>query len=262
MIKRPADLSWWLHLRGLLRSLGRYAAQAACALAFLPDEAYYSLDAVLRTLTRLIITKRNLLQWRTSTDAEQGWRNDLVVAIRAMWFAPVLSLAVGSYLVRFRADALPASVPLLFLWLISPAIAWWLSRPLPSSANSLECRMRRTFLEELSRKTWRFFETFVGPEDNWLPPDNYQEYPVAVIAHRTSPTNVGLALLSNSGRLRLWVYLGRSVGRADGQNFCQYGTSLSGFAGTFSIGTIPARSSHFRRAMFRPLIVATLSAIC
>ena len=150
---------------------------------------------MLRTLTRLIITKRNLLQWRTSTDAEQGYQNDLIAAVRAMWFAPALSLAVGSILVRFRTDALPAAVPLLFLWLISPAIAWRLSRPLPSTRVRLN-EDETAFLELLSRETWRFFETFVGPEDNWLPPDNYQEYPVAAIAHRTSPTNVGLALLS------------------------------------------------------------------
>ncbi len=53
------------------------------------------------------------------------------------------------------------------------------------------------FLRNLSRRTWAFFETFVGPEDHWLPPDNYQEHPVGVIAHRTSPTNMGLALLAN-----------------------------------------------------------------
>ena len=196
LFQRPADLSLRLHLRGVLRPLGRSAAQSICALAFLPDEAYYSLDAVVRTLTRLIITKRNLLQWRTSTDAEQGLQDNLTAAVRAMWFAPLLSLAVGSYLVRFQTDALTASVPFLFLWLISPAIAWRLSRPLPSTGTRLN-EDETAFLETLSRETWRFFETFVGPEDNWLPPDNYQEYPAAVIAHRTSPTNVGLALLSN-----------------------------------------------------------------
>ena len=196
LIKRPADLSWRLHLRDSLRSLGRYTAQAVCALAFLPDEAYYSLDAVVRTLTRLTLTRRNLLQWRTSTDAEQGARSDLAGTFWAMWVAPVSALLLGGYIARFRADALPASVPLLGLWLTSPAIAWWLSRPLPSNAARLN-QNDTDFLEELSRKTWRFFETFFGPEDNWLPPDNYQEYPVAVIAHRTSPTNMGLALLSN-----------------------------------------------------------------
>jgi cyclic beta-1,2-glucan synthetase len=196
LIKRPDDLSWRPHLRDTLPSWGRYAAQAVCSLAFLPDEAHYSLDAVLRTLMRLIITKRNLLQWRTSADAEQGARTDLGGALRAMWPAPVLALLLGGYIARFRADALPVSVPILLLWLTSPAIAWWLSRPLPSGAARLN-QLDREFLEELSRKTWRFFETFLGPEDNWLPPDNFQDYPVAVIAHRTSPTNMGLALLSN-----------------------------------------------------------------
>ena len=80
-----------------LRSLGRYIAQAICALAFLPDEAYYSLDAVLRTLMRLILTKRNLLQWRTSTDAEQGARTDLAGTLRAMWVAPISALLLGGY---------------------------------------------------------------------------------------------------------------------------------------------------------------------
>lgn len=196
LIARPTDLSWRLHLRDTLRSLGRNTAQAVCTLAFLPDEALYSLDAVLRTLTRLTVTRRNLLQWRTSTDAEQGAWTDLAGALRAMWVAPLTALLLGGYITRFRADALPAAVPLLGLWLMSPAIAWWLSRPLPSGAARLN-QDDTEFLEEVSRKTWRFFETFFGPEDNWLPPDNYQEYPVAVIAHRTSPTNVGLALLSN-----------------------------------------------------------------
>jgi cellobiose phosphorylase len=196
LLKRPADLSWRLHLRDTLRSLGRYTAQTICGLAFLPDEAYYSLDAVVRTLTRLTLTKRNLLQWRTSTDAEQGARTGLAGTLRVMWVAPVSALLLGGCIARFRPEALPTSVPILFLWLSSPAIAWWLSRPLPSGVVRLS-QDDTEFLEELSRKTWRFFETFFGPEDNWLPPDNYQDYPVAVIAHRTSPTNVGLALLSN-----------------------------------------------------------------
>ena len=196
LLRRPADLAWGSHLRGLLRPLGRSCAQAMCILAFLPDEAYYSLDAVLRTLARLIVTKHNLLQWRTSSDTEQSLRTDLVAMFRTMWFAPLLSLALGAILADYQPAALPASVPLLFLWLISPAIAWWLSRPLPGTVIHFT-EDDTTFLERLSRETWHFFETFVGPDDNWLPPDNYQEYPVAVIAHRTSPTNVGLALLSN-----------------------------------------------------------------
>ena len=196
LIKRPTDLSWRVHLRDVLRPSGRYAAQAICSLAFLPDEAYYSTDAVLRTLVRLLLTKRNLLEWQTSSDTDQRGQAHLTGVLRAMWAAPILALLLGGAIVRFRADALPASVPLLFLWLTSPIIAWWLSRPLPRRMAHLS-QSDTEFLEAMSRKTWRFFETFFGPEDNWLPPDNYQDYPVAVIAHRTSPTNVGLALLAN-----------------------------------------------------------------
>ena len=86
--------------------------------------------------------------------------------------------------------------PILGLWFASPAIAWWISRPLARREARLTAD-QTLFLRKLSRKTWAFFETFVGPEDHWLPPDNYQEHPVAVVAHRTSPTNMGLALLAN-----------------------------------------------------------------
>ena len=88
------------------------------------------------------------------------------------------------------------AAPILVLWLVSPAIAWWISRPLTRREARLTAG-QTFFLRKLSRKTWAFFETFVGPEDHWLPPDNYQEYPVAAVAHRTSPTNMGLSLLAN-----------------------------------------------------------------
>ena len=86
--------------------------------------------------------------------------------------------------------------PYWVLWFASPAIAWWISLPLTRRAAKLTADQTR-FLQKISRKTWAFFETFVGPEDHWLPPDNYQEHPVARVAHRTSPTNMGLALLAN-----------------------------------------------------------------
>ena len=73
---------------------------------------------------------------------------------------------------------------------------WWISRPLTRRGARLTAE-QTLFLRKISRKTWAFFETFVGPEDHWLPPDNYQEYRVATVAHRTSPTNMGLALLAN-----------------------------------------------------------------
>ena len=95
-----------------------------------------------------------------------------------------------------RPVALCVAGPILGLWFASPGIAWWISRPLARREAKLTSD-QLVFLRKISRKTWAFFETFVGPEDHWLPPDNYQEHPLAKVAHRTSPTNMGLALLAN-----------------------------------------------------------------
>ena len=87
-------------------------------------------------------------------------------------------------------------LPVLALWITSPWIAWWVSRPIAVSALDLSAE-QLVFLRQLARKTWCFFETFVTAEENWLPPDNFQESPEPKIANRTSPTNIGLALLAN-----------------------------------------------------------------
>lgn len=73
--------------------------------------------------------------------------------------------------------------PLLLLWLASPFAAWWLSRALPAIKASITVE-QVLFLRRIARRTWAFFEHFVGPADHWLAPDNYQEYRGAAIAHR------------------------------------------------------------------------------
>jgi cyclic beta-1,2-glucan synthetase len=112
-----------------------------------------------------------------------------------MWFVPVLGAAVFFYLTAYQPIKLFSALPVLALWLLSPFISWWISLPIEKKAADLS-DTEKTFLHTLSRKIWYFFEAFVGEEDNWLPPDNYQEQPVERIAHRTSPTNIGLSLLS------------------------------------------------------------------
>jgi cellobiose phosphorylase len=196
LLKRPADVSWPLHLRQQCVSAARYLAQALSTVAFLLDEAIYSVDATVRTLVRLLVTKRNLLQWRTSVDAEQSARTDLAGVTRAMWLSPLGSAALACLVGVVRPAALPLALPVLALWFLSPVLAWWLSRPLPGKVLQLS-DADRLLVEAVAAKTWRFFETFVAELDNWLPPDNFQESPLGIVAHRTSPTNIGLALLSN-----------------------------------------------------------------
>ena len=113
-----------------------------------------------------------------------------------MWIGPAMALAAMIYLTASRPSALLVAWPIWALWAMSPSIAWWISRPVPRREARITAE-QTIFLRKLARKTWDFFEAFVGPEDNWLPPDNYQEHPVARIARRTSPTNIGLSLLAN-----------------------------------------------------------------
>ena len=110
---------------------------------------------------------------------------------------PVVALACGSFLALTQPSQLPLAAPILGLWLASPWIAWRISQPIePSAVPELKPR-QLAFLRRTARKTWRFFETFVTAQEHWLPPDNFQEEPVPVVASRTSPTNMGLALLAN-----------------------------------------------------------------
>jgi hypothetical protein len=113
-----------------------------------------------------------------------------------MWIAPFIAIIAAAYILITSPVTFALVWPILVSWFLSPAIAWWVSKPLVGRVVRLTDK-QYLFLRELSRKTWSFFETFVGAEDNWLPPDNYQEHPAPVIAHRTSPTNMGLSLLSN-----------------------------------------------------------------
>ncbi len=216
LARKPPDIPFIGHVRLMLSSLAKRLTQAVLMLAFLPYEAWSGLDAVSRTLVRMFITRRRLLEWTSAGEAELGGRGDLAASLRATWVAPLLAIVVFAYLGQFRPEALAAAGPLLGLWFAAPAIAWWISRPIALPRTELDHK-EIAFLHVLARKTWRFFETFVGPEDNWLPPDNYQEYPVAAIAHRTSPTNIGLALLANLAAYDFgYIPLGKLLARTSG----------------------------------------------
>jgi cyclic beta-1,2-glucan synthetase len=195
LFQKPGDVLLRQHLAAAVRSAGRHSVQAAFTLACLPYEAFFTLDAILRTAGRLVIHRR-LLEWNPSSYADRTSQMDLVAFYRRMWIAPMIACAALWYLALSRPAALAVAGPMLTIWFASPAIAWWISRPLARREARLTAD-QTFYLRMLSRKTWAFFETFTGPEDHWLPPDNYQEHPVGAVAHRTSPTNMGLALLAN-----------------------------------------------------------------
>lgn len=194
-LSKPGDLPWPAHLAAAARAAGQRLKQALFILACLPYEAYFSLDAVTRTLWRLGVSRRGLLEWTAASDLERMDRG-LAAVYRAMWIAPALAFIAGTALALREPLALLVAAPILLAWLAAPLLAWWMSRPLEPRGAHLSIE-QTGFLHRSARKTWAFFETFVGTDDHWLPPDNVQEHPVAVVAHRTSPTNMGLSLLAN-----------------------------------------------------------------
>ena len=193
--RKPQDVMLNQHLMLTVRAAGRRFAHAAFALACLPHEAFFSLRAFVRATWRVLVSHRKRLEWTPSSELDKGGL-DLIASFGAMWSAPVLALATAAWLIRTNPSALAVAAPILCFWFGAPIVAWWISRPLVPHETKLSLD-QIVFLRTLARKTWAYFETLGGAEDHWLPPDNIQEHPVAAIAHRTSPTNIGLALLEN-----------------------------------------------------------------
>lgn len=198
LLRKPGDALPGQHLAGVGKGLGRQLGRLGFEFACLPFEAAFSLDAILRTLWRMRVSGRHLLEWRPSSEtasvATPG--SALAASFRLMAVGPLLALLVGLWLALTAPAALLVAAPALILWLLAPALATWLGRP-PAQRLATLNDEQSLFLRALARRTWAFFDTFVGPADHWLPPDNYQEYRGASLAHRTSPTNMGLALLAN-----------------------------------------------------------------
>jgi cyclic beta-1,2-glucan synthetase len=193
VVNAVRDRSWRLQWRAMRESVGATAGQVVVSLALLAQQARVLVDAIVRTLLRLKVTRRNLLEWETAATTERRLGANLTDFCVNMWPTSLFAALVGLLVALVRSDALVAAAPLLIAWLVSPAVAYWISRPRIVREKPLDAGDRAN-LRRLARKTWSFFETFVGPEDHWLPPDNFQEDPKGEVAHRTSPTNVGLYL--------------------------------------------------------------------
>jgi cellobiose phosphorylase len=196
LLRKSTEATLGAHLLVAAGSAARHTIQLLQALVFLPYDAYINLDAIVRTWARVLVTKHKLLEWKTSSASEQDSPTDLFRFVQFMWIVPAFVVTAILSLLLIHRAALPFAAPLLGLWLSSPIAAWWLSRPLAPPAVRLSVR-QVDFLRILARRTWRFFEVFVTAQENWLPPDNFQEHSNGVIASRTSPTNIGMALLAN-----------------------------------------------------------------
>ncbi|NLA86297.1 MAG: hypothetical protein GX847_03230, partial [Clostridiales bacterium] len=179
----------------VLSGPGGQFLQTAIRLVFLPYEAIVCLSAILTALYRMCFSRRYLLSWVTAADAENRTKNSLLSVMRRMWPACLLSLVVAVF------TPFPAAVAVCIIWVLSPLLVIYLGRD-SRKKEKLEPE-EKLILSRCAGDIWRYFDELMTREDNYLPPDNYQEQPAVGVAHRTSPTNIGLALLSALAALDL-----------------------------------------------------------
>jgi cyclic beta-1,2-glucan synthetase len=213
---RLGGISKRSHIRGLLRDLWMGLAQVALTLTFLAYQAWLMGDAIARTLVRLYVTRKNMLQWVTAAQAKYAVDLNLAHIYRRMIGGVLLALAAGAVLFFGRPTGFSAAFPFLAAWIAAPAVARWIS-VLPKKHETPQVSPEEEQVLRLTaRRTWRYFEQFVGEEDHWLPPDNFQEDPKPVVAHRTSPTNIGLGLLAVLSANDLgWIGVNETVERLE-----------------------------------------------
>ncbi len=181
-VTRPVKASW---LRSLL------------ALVFLLYETSITVDAAVTTIVRLTVTRKRLLQWRSAAHTVRMFGRDLKVGLvwARMYTVIIFVPVICAILFLLHPGGLIFAAPFLIAWFLSPEIAHLISRT-PTAPRIPPEDKQYASLRMLAIRTWYFFETYVGPEDHWLPPDHFQEEPLSEVAHRTSPTNIGLFLLS------------------------------------------------------------------
>jgi cyclic beta-1,2-glucan synthetase len=204
------------HIRAFGGDLGLALTLSTLTVAFLADQAWLMADAIGRTLWRLGVTRRHLLEWVPAAQATLGPRLDLLGLTRRMAAAIVIGAVGAIVALAFGHGSWPLAFPFAALWVASPAIARGVSLSPGATAQLSMSDADAGALRRAARRTWRFFETFVTPADNMLPPDNFQDNPTPAIAHRTSPTNLGLYLLSVvSARDFGWIGTDRAIDRIE-----------------------------------------------
>ncbi len=200
--------SWGVFLRTTTDDLKTAAARFALQLAFMGNEASERVHAIGITLIRLGVTHRRLLEWETTAaSAARGGPVELRAFLNGMRAGSLLAVGTLGFVAVTRPAALPIAVTIAGLWIAAPWIAFVLSRPTPARRAALSST-DRAYLQDIAKKTWAYFDAFVGADDHFLPPDNIQLRLVQdgvqavaatdglTIAHRTSPTNIGLGLLA------------------------------------------------------------------
>lgn len=177
----------WTAVGQTIREFETSQVNVLVFLAFLPHQAMVTLDAIVRTVFRLTVTRRKLLEWETAAQSEMENKKQTPVDRYLEW-TPLVVLLIASGLALYRPTSLLVASPILFLWLVARLATKWLDRPLRSTSGSLRAS-DESYARKVALKTWRYFHEYSNAEENWLIPDNIQS---GEIANRISTTNLGM----------------------------------------------------------------------
>ncbi|WP_418223252.1 GH36-type glycosyl hydrolase domain-containing protein [Clostridium isatidis] len=179
-------------LNGVFKSL----KQIILIASFTPSQGYLMTDAIIRSIYRMLISKKKLLEWKTAARVEKSVKNTYSWYYMKMAANPILAAVLFILCFNNSRELLLFMLPLIILWLAAPALACYISKEKVYIKERLEIEDEE-FLRENARRIWAYYEDFVNEENNYLAPDNYQEKPYKGVAYRTSPTNIGMGLISN-----------------------------------------------------------------
>ena len=179
--------------RQIKHDLGRAVAEAALLL----HQAGLALDAIIRIFYRRLISRRGMLEWSTAQMTERSADERKKIYQYNFWLISLLSLGLGVSVWLLSPESLLFALPWLTLWFMSPImVALLTKKKLQREPHQTLSGKDTHMLRRVARLTWRYFADFVGPETAWLPPDNYQVSHQNQLAMRTSPTNIGIWMLS------------------------------------------------------------------
>jgi cyclic beta-1,2-glucan synthetase len=204
------------HFRAVVKDLSLALSQIFFHVSMLAHQTWIMSDAIVRTLFRLYVSHRHMLEWMTAAQAKFTLPLTVMGFYRRMVGGIVLASGAGMIIVLSPHQSWVTAIPYLVLWMLSPVVAQWVSREHTAAGPKPVSTADTALYRSVARRTWRFFETFVTEEHHMLPPDNFQETPKPTVAHRTSPTNIGLYLLSSiSAREFGWIGMREMVNRLE-----------------------------------------------
>ncbi|SIR40838.1 cyclic beta-1,2-glucan synthase [Rhizobium sp. RU20A] len=216
IMPRRNDIVARAHLHSVLSEVRAANAQVALRIVFIAHNAAMMLDAIVRSVYRTFVSRKLMLEWRTAAQVQSAGQGTVLNYYRSMWTAPALAI-LSLALAAISDTGLPfIGIPFALIWMLSPAIAWFVSQSAETEDQLVVAEPVVAEFRRIARRTWRYYEDFVNEKQHFLPPDNFQETPQPVLAARTSPTNIGVYLLSvMSARQFGWIGFEETIRRME-----------------------------------------------